>query len=91
LTLFSLDPDAARSSAFSTVATRSLISVPEYKLTHFRPMGELKALQRQKWEGDSNFEPPSGVGEGLNCEGFQSCPVANYQGRAFQPDKPLFL
>src|SRR5580693_3449580 len=48
---FSLDGDAAPASAFSTIAIRSLISVPEYKLTHFHLLGEVEDSMARKIGG----------------------------------------
>ena len=51
-------------SALSTVAIRSLISVPEYKPTHFRLDGVMEDIAEKTTEGDPDLEPPSRVGEG---------------------------
>jgi hypothetical protein len=85
----SVGRDAAACSALSTAAIRSLISVPEYKPTHFRSDGVEDCSE--KWRATPVSEPPFRVGEGLNCQSFQPGPVANYQGRALQADQPFFL
>src|SRR5580658_5621548 len=84
--LTSLERDAALFSVLSTAAIRSSISVPVYKLIHPCSGLDGEAVLLSESEGSPASSRPPRVGERLNCQCFQTRPVANYQGRAFQPD-----
>jgi len=89
LSFSSLRREVADCSALVTISIKSLISVPEYKPTYFR--SEMEEPCSKKTEGDPSFGATLPGGGRLNCQSFEPGTVANYQGRAFQADQPLFL